>query len=316
MLVSVIVPIFNEEDALSDFHARMTDALDGAGFEFEVIFVNDGSTDGSGRKLAALAGRDPRFKVIELRRNYGQTAAMVAGFDFAAGRIIVPMDGDLQNDPKDIPRLVAKLEEGFDVCSGWRRDRKDGWLRSLLSRVANRVISAATGVRLHDYGCTLKAYRREVITGIRLYGEMHRFIPIHARWQGARITEIPVDHHPRTTGSSKYGMERIFKVFLDLLLLVVYSTLANKPLYLFGGFGLMNVLCSFAGFALMIYFKFWGGKSFVETPLPQLVILFFLVGVISILLGFLAEILIRTYHESQGKPIYDIEQTRNIDPPG
>lgn len=313
MLVSVIVPIFNEEDALSGFHEKMTEALDDAGFDFEVILVNDGSIDGSRRALEQMAGRDGRFKVIELRRNYGQTAAMSAGFDFAAGEIVVAMDGDLQNDPKDIPRLVAKIEEGYDLCSGWRRDRKDGWLRRMLSRGANRLISMATGVRLHDYGCTLKAYRRKIISGIRLYGEMHRFIPIHARWQGARITEIPVDHHPRTAGRSKYGMERIFKVFLDLLLLVVYSTLASKPLYLFGGFGLANVLCSFAGFALMLYYKFWGGKSFVETPLPQLVVLFFLVGVISILLGFLAEILIRTYHESQGKPIYDIENTRNIE---
>ncbi len=313
MLVSVIVPIFNEEDALSGFHEKMTEALDDAGFDFEVILVNDGSIDGSRRALEQMAGRDGRFKVIELRRNYGQTAAMSAGFDFAAGEIVVAMDGDLQNDPKDIPRLVAKIEEGYDLCSGWRRDRKDGWLRRMLSRGANRLISMATGVRLHDYGCTLKAYRRKIISGIRLYGEMHRFIPIHARWQGARITEIPVDHHPRTAGRSNYGMERIFKVFLDLLLLVVYSTLASKPLYLFGGFGLANVLCSFAGFALMLYYKFWGGKSFVETPLPQLVVLFFLVGVISILLGFLAEILIRTYHESQGKPIYDIENTRNIE---
>lgn len=313
MMVSIIVPIYEEEKNIDDIHDRLIEALGRADFSYEVIFVDDGSTDGSAEKLEELTKRDVRFKLVALRRNYGQTAAMMAGFDHASGDVFVAMDGDLQNDPKDIARLVAKIREGYDVVSGWRRDRKDKPVRRLLSRCANFLISFSTGVQLHDFGCTLKAYRKEIISSIRLYGEMHRFIPIHAKWQGARIAEIPVSHHYRRHGRSKYGMERIFKVMLDLMLVLSFSTLANKPLYIFGGFGLANVALSMFGFCLMLYYKFWGGKSFVETPLPQLVVLFFLVGILSILLGFLAEILIRTYYESQEKPIYAVEKTRNLE---
>jgi glycosyltransferase involved in cell wall biosynthesis len=224
------------------------------------------------------------------------------------------MDCDMQNDPEDIPKLVAKLEEGFDVCSGWRKFRKDNaFTRRMPSWVANKLISLISGVKLHDYGCTLKAYKKEVVEGIKLYGEMHRFIPIYAKWQGARITEIPVRHHPRIHGRSKYGMERVFKVTLDLLLVMFFSTLSTKPIYIFGGFGFVSVVFSIFSFFLMIYYKFWGGKTFVETPLPQLVVLFFLVGFISILMGFLAEILMRTYYESQGKSVYTIKEVYGLE---
>ncbi|MBF0452040.1 MAG: hypothetical protein HQK75_15160 [Candidatus Magnetomorum sp.] len=213
----------------------------------------------------------------------------------------------------DIPALVSQIQKGFDVCSGWRKDRKDSkFWRILPSQIANRLISLISGVKLHDYGCTLKAYRNHIIKGIRLYGEMHRFIPIYAHWEGARITEIPVSHAPRTCGSSNYGLERTFKVVLDLLVLMFFVTIFNKPIYVFGGFGIANIFLSFSTFFVMIYYKFWGGKSFIETPLPLLVVLFFLMGFISILMGFIAEILMRTYYESQSKSVYLIKKTWNL----
>jgi len=314
MLISIVVPIFNEEDNINRFYEKITESLKGTDLSYEVIIVNDGSTDSSGSKLKDIVRNDSRFKLIELRRNYGQTAAMMAGFDFASGPVIVSMDCDMQNDPEDIPKLVAKLNEGYDVCSGWRKFRKDHIItRKIPSWIANKLISSISGVKLHDYGCTLKAYKREVIEGIKLYGEMHRFIPIYAKWQGARITEIPVQHYPRIHGKSKYGMERIFKVILDLLLVMFFSTLSTKPIYIFGGFGFINVILSLLSFCLMLYYKFWGAKTFVETPLPQLVVLFFLVGFISILMGFLAEILMRTYYESQGKTVYSIKEMYNLE---
>ena len=313
MLISIIIPVFNEEENITSLHSGIVEALDAAKLNFEVIIVNDGSTDSSEKKLEALAQEDKRFKVITLRRNFGQTASMMAGFNFASGDVIVPMDGDLQNDPSDIPRLVAKVEEGYDVCSGWRKDRKDNFFkRTIPSLIANKLISRFSGVKLHDYGCSLKAYKKEIIRDIKLYGEMHRFIPVHASWQGAKITELPVTHHPRTHGKSKYGIERTFKVILDLLFVVLFITLSNKPLYIFGGFGFFNFLMSFFSFFVMIYFKYFGDKSFIQTPLPQLTVLFFLMGFISILMGFIAEILIRTYYESQGKPTYSIKSSLNI----
>jgi len=314
MLVSIVIPIFNEEESIGLLYEKVTKALDRADFSFEVILVNDGSTDASDEKLRELAQQDERFKIITLRRNFGQTSAMMAGFDFASGEIIVPMDGDLQNDPGDIPKLVAKIKEGYDVCSGWRENRKDRTItRKIPSWIANRLISKVSGVKLHDYGCTLKAYRSEVIKGVRLYGEMHRFIPIHARWQGAKITEIPVRHHPRTSGKSKYGMERTLKVILDLMVLMFFLTLSNKPIYIFGSFGFLNIVMAFLSFFLMIYYKYSGHATFIQTPLPQLAVLFFLMGFISILMGFLAEILMRTYYESQNKPTYLIRETINLE---
>ena len=315
MRISIVIPIYNESKNIRMIYERIKASMDDSKYVYEVILVNDGSTDSSEDELNNIAGLDKRFKVIHLRRNFGQTAAMMAGFDFASGEVIVPMDGDLQNDPHDIPRLIEKIEEGYDVCSGWRMHRRDNRLkRNFPSWVANRLISMVSGVKLHDYGCSLKAYRSEIIKDVKLYGEMHRFIPIYARWQGAKIAEIPVNHNPRVHGKSKYGLERTFKVFLDLIFLMSFMTLSNKPIYIFGGVGIINMVLAFLSFSLMVYFKFWGGKSFIETPLPQLVVLFVIMGFISILMGFIAELLVRTYYESQGKPVYAIKESRNLEP--
>jgi len=314
MLISIVIPIYNEENNINLFYDKIIENLDKADFSFEVIIVNDGSTDSSEEKLKKLAQKDERFKLILFRRNFGQTATMMAGFDFSSGDIIIPMDGDLQNDPKDIPRLVDKIKEGYDVCSGWRKNRKDSILtRNFPSWIANKVISKISGVKLNDYGCTLKAYKREIIKGIKLYGEMHRFIPIYASWQGASITEIPVEHHQRAFGESKYGLERTFKVILDFMLLMFFLTLSNKPIYIFGSFGFFNIIMALLSFVLMVYYKYTGQASFIQTPLPQVVILFFLMGFISILMGFIAEILMRTYYESQGKSIYAIKEVYNLE---
>lgn len=306
--LSVIVPIYNERDSIPELCRRIREVLTPEAITYEVILVNDGSTDGSRTVLDEAVRPLPEFRVIHLRRNFGQTAAMMAGLDAAEGEIIVPLDGDLQNDPADIPRLIAELEKGYDVCSGWRRDRQDDTLRRVIpSKAANWLISVISGVHLNDYGCTLKAYRRAVIKDVRLYGEMHRFIPIYATWQGARVTELPVTHHPRKHGSSKYGLERIIKVILDLIVVKFLADYSQKPIYVFGGFGLLSIAGSFAAFGAMIYYKFWGGKTFVETPLPSLVIMLFLMGFVAILMGLLAELVMRTYYESQGKRIYQID---------
>jgi glycosyltransferase involved in cell wall biosynthesis len=279
-----------------------------------VIFVNDGSTDNSAEILEQLAAENPAIKLVHFRRNFGQTAAMMAGLDFSSGDVIVPIDADLQNDPKDIPLLLEKLDEGYDLVSGWRKDRKDSKIsRNFPSWVANKLISRISGVRLHDYGCTLKAYRRSIIEDVRLYGEMHRFLPIYASWAGARTTELAVNHNAREQGTSKYGLERIFKVPLDLIVVKFLSDYSQKPIYVFGGFGLFSHLLALITFAVMIYYKFWGGKTFIETPLPMVVVLFVLMGFISMLLGLIAELVVRTYHESQDKSTYIVRTMTNLD---
>lgn len=312
-MLSVVVPVFNEEECLGPLHERLAKVLAGLGTPYEILFVNDGSSDASEARLAELAGRDAHVRVINLRRNYGQTAALMAGFDFARGAVIVPMDGDLQNEPEDIPRLIAKLDEGYDVVSGWRKDRHDGMQRGLLSRVANRIVSWIAGVPLHDYGCTLKAYRREVLEGVRLYGEMHRFIPVYASWQGARVTELQVNHAPRRFGRSKYGFERVFKVVLDLVVIKFLAGYANKPIYVFGGFGVASLVVSLVAGLYAVYLKFFAGISFVNTPLPLLVALTFLTGITSILMGLLAELIMRTWYEAQGKPVYRVKSAHNTE---
>ncbi|MBL0141889.1 MAG: glycosyltransferase family 2 protein [Betaproteobacteria bacterium] len=313
-MISVVIPIFNEADNIPLLYDKLAAELPGLGREFEVILVNDGSTDGSTERLAEVAGRDPRFKVINLRKNFGQTAAMMAGIDHARGDIIVPMDGDLQNDPADIRRLLDKLEEGYEVVSGWRKDRQDGELkRNLPSRIANRLISAISGVHLHDYGCSLKAYHKDVIKGVKLYGEMHRFIPIYASWHGARVAEIPVAHHPRMHGASKYGLERVAKVVLDLIVVKFLSKYATKPIYVFGGFGLVSILISVVAGAYAIFLKLFEGVAFILTPLPLLVVMSFITGVMSILMGLMAELVMRTYYESQGKSVYLVRDTLNLE---
>ncbi len=310
--LSIIIPLYNEEDNIDPLHARLAEVLGTMNTPYEIIMVDDGSRDGTAARLRELAQRDPRVKVIHLRRNFGQTPAMMAGIDAAEGDILIPMDGDLQNDPADIPRLLAKLAEGYDVVSGWRKDRQDHPLkRNLPSKVANFVISKISGVHLHDYGCSLKAYRKQIIKDVKLYGEMHRFIPIYATWQGAKVTEVGVTHHPRVHGVSKYGIDRTIKVILDLIVVKFLDTFAQKPMHLFGGFGLVSVFVAFLMFLLMLYLKIFADKSFIATPLPLVVTLFFLMGFMSIFMGLIAEILMRTYHESQNKPTYIVDKTRN-----
>jgi glycosyltransferase involved in cell wall biosynthesis len=287
-----------------------------------VIAVEDGSRDGTFVALSRFALRQPALRVIRFRRNFGQTAAMSAGIEAARGSVIVPMDGDLQNDPADVGRLLAKLDgqpspsgaqaERFDVVSGWRKNRQETqWGRKLPSRVANWLISALSGVRLHDYGCSIKAYRREVLQDVRLYGEMHRFIPIYASWQGAKVAEMVVNHRARRAGTSKYGLGRTGKVLLDLLVVKFLASFATKPIYLFGGFGLASVFCSGIAFLWALGYKVTGLKDFVETPLPLLAVLFALVGILSLLMGLLAELVIRTYYESQNKRPYLIAEELN-----
>lgn len=305
--ITVTVPIYNEAENIPILYRRIVEALDALQLSWEVVFVNDGSRDGSAELLDGIAADDGRVIVVHFPRNYGQTAAMMAGMDHASGAIIVPMDGDLQNDPADIQHLLAKLDEGFDVVSGWRKDRQDHAIkRNLPSRIANTLISRVSGVHLHDYGCSLKAYRRDALDGVKLYGEMHRFVPIYAAWNGARVGEIPVQHHPRLHGESKYGLERIFKVVLDLLVVKFLFRYASKPIYLFGGFGLFSILCAIVAGLWALGLKVFAGTSLILTPLPLVAVFLGAVGVLSILMGLLAEMLNRTYHESQSKAVYRV----------
>ena len=314
--LSIIVPVYNEEQSLPELYVQLVAAMSSYGRTWEVIFIDDGSTDGSAAFLDRLAAQDERVRVVFLRRNYGQTAAMMAGIDHASGDILVPMDSDLQNDPADIPLLVARLEEGYDVVSGWRYDRQDDAIRRKLpSWLANVLISRVSGVHLHDYGCTLKAYRRAVIKDVKLYGEMHRFVPIYASWLGARVAELQVRHHPRRFGRSKYGLDRILKVSLDLILVKFLARYATKPIHIFGAFGALFLLISLAAAVYALYLKVIQGASFIETPLPLLSMMGFMTGVMSILMGLLAELIMRTYYESQAKPTYLVRSTRNLAAP-
>jgi glycosyltransferase involved in cell wall biosynthesis len=305
--ITVTIPLYNEAENIPLLYQRVSAAMDALGRSWELILVNDGSRDSSAGILDEIAARDQRVTVVHFRRNYGQTAAFMAGLDYARGRIIVPMDGDLQNDPADIGNLLSKLDEGYDVVSGWRKDRKDNPMkRNLPSRIANSIISRVSGVPLHDYGCSLKAYRRDVLEGVKLYGEMHRFVPIYASWNGARVAEMEVTHHPRLHGESKYGLERVFKVVLDLLVVKFLFRYASKPIYLFGGFGMLSIILgAFTGIWALVL-KLFFGVSLIQTPLPTLAIFLIAIGVLSVLMGLLAEMLNRTYHESQGKAVYRI----------
>jgi glycosyltransferase involved in cell wall biosynthesis len=312
--LTVVVPIYNEEESIPLLLEALTVQLDGLRDSYEIIAVNDGSRDASQDVLEAAAKRYPRLKVINFRRNSGQTAALMAGIDHASGEVIITIDADLQNDPQDIPLMLAKLAEGYDVVSGWRQFRQDARIRrNLVSRIANRVISRISGVRLHDYGCTLKAYRKEVLQGMRLYGEMHRFVPIYASWMGARVVEVPVSHHARRFGSSKYGLGRIIKVILDLLVVKFFSGYLAKPIYVFGGVATVFLMISAVAFAGMLYLKFVEGIYMIQTPLPVLSAMLFVLAVVVLLMGVLAEILVRTYFESQGRMPYYIRDTINFD---
>ena len=307
--ISVFLPVYNEEPNLLPLHAKLDQALTGLGRSAEIIYVDDGSTDGSLRVLREVAERDERVRVVALKRNYGQTAAMAAGIDAAHGEVLIPMDADLQNDPADIIRLLDKLDEGYDVVSGWRKNRQDKLItRKIPSQIANRLISWIGGVPLHDYGCSLKAYRREALQDVRLYGEMHRFIPIYASWVGARVSEIPVEHHARTMGKSKYGLSRTLKVVFDLMTIKFMASYQTKPIYVFGSFGMLAFFVSVAAGLYAIFLKFFHKADFVQTPLPILAVVMFAVGIQFLLMGLLAEMLVRTYHESQEKSIYAVRE--------
>lgn len=307
-----MVPVYNELDNLEPLHGQLTEALTGRAYE--LIFVDDGSTDGSLERLETIVERDSEHsRLIEFRRNFGQTAAIAAGIDHTRGEVIVLIDADLQNDPRDIPALLEKIDEGYDLVSGWRKDRKDPFLtRRLPSMVANWLISVVTDVRLHDYGCTLKAYRREVLEGFRLYGEMHRFIPAFAGSVGARIVEMPVRHHPRRHGHTKYGLGRTLKVVLDLFTVKFLMSYSNKPIYLFGGAGILLIMPSALILLFLMVRRLALGTSVLASPLFGTSTMFMILGFQSILMGLIAELLVRTYHESQAKPTYTI---RKVLPP-
>ena len=313
--LSVVVPVFNELESLEILHQQIKTVLISLARTYEIIYVDDGSTDGSSSKLQELAEADNTVVVIQLRRNFGQTAALSAGIDYARGEVVVCQDADLQNDPEDIPRLLAKLDEGYDLVSGWRKDRQDHWLwRKTTSTLANWIISRVVDFKLHDIGCTLKAYRRELLNHIRLYGQMHRFIPALALQVGAKVAEIPVNHKPRLYGRSKYGLGRTFSVILDLLTIKFLGNFTSNPLRVFGGSGLVLMGLSFLVGMIMLFQKFYYDLSLIQTPLLLLSAMLFILGFFCVLQGFTAELLIRTYHESQGKPTYIIRQIYRSSP--
>lgn len=305
--ISIVVPCYNEEGALDELYQNIKSWCKSQNRTYEILLVNDGSKDKTDEILNKIATADKHVKPIHFVRNYGQTAAMMAGIDHALGEVIILMDGDGQNDPSDIGRLLEKIDEGFDVVSGWRKDRQDKTIsRKLPSWIANRLISWFSGVRLNDYGCSLKAYRSSVIKGVNLYGEMHRFIPIYASWFGAKVTEIPVKHHARTTGTSKYGINRTLKVILDLFVVKFLHGYMTKPIYIIGGFGLASMGAGLLSFVYATYLKFWCNISYIQTPLPLFSSISFLLGILSILIGLVSEVLMRTYYESQKKKPYHI----------
>ena len=312
MRYSIVVPVFNEADNVQPLYQEVAAAFD-ATDEWELIFIDDGSLDGTYEQLAGLAKQDQRIKVIKLRRNFGQTAAMMAGFDAAQGEIVLPMDGDLQNDPADICRLVAKLEEGFDIVSGWRKERKDRFFsRKLPSLLANRLISSMTSVHINDYGCTLKAYRREILNDVKIYGEMHRFVPALAHLVGARVTEIPVNHRPRLAGKTKYGLGRTLRVVLDLMTVKFLLKYSTRPMQLFGKWGAGAIVLGLLSGATTLFMKFFDGLSMNRNPLLVLTAFLLFAGVQFFALGLLGELVTRTYHEVQAKPIYSVRNRLNF----
>lgn len=305
--LSVVIPVFNEAYSLEPLHGEIGHAL--ADFNHEILYVDDGSTDNSFSVLTDIQKNSKNVRVIRFRRNFGQTAAMSAGFKYARGKIIIPMDADGQNDPADIPKLVAKLEEGYDIVSGWRKERKDNAVtRTLPSRMANWMIGRITGIRLHDYGCTLKAYRAESLKQIRLYGEMHRFIPALARWGGEKVVEMVVNHRPRTTGQTKYGLSRTFKVILDLITIKFLASFSTKPIHIFGGLGVLCFLGSILSGITVLGMKIVTNYSMNRNPLLMISLMLMIASIQLIMMGLLAEIMVRTYHESQDRPTYLIEK--------
>lgn len=316
MKVSIVLPVYNEARGLPEVAQRIREVFEQQDYDYEIIFVNDGSRDESGAVLNQLAKDNPKIKIIHFTRNFGQTPALAAGIDHATGEIIVPMDSDLENHPEDIPKMIEKMNEGYDIVSGWRRDRWQGqaFTRRIPSDAASWLISAISGLKLHDHGSTLKAYRGDMLKGIRLYGDMHRFMAAYLSWQGARVAEIPINYSPRKYGKSNYGLNRVFKVILDLVTLRFLTRFFHKPMHFFGGVGLISIFLGLVAAVFAIYFKFStvNQKDFISTPLPVIMALFFIVGVLFILMGLLAEILVRTYHESQDKKTSEVKEKINF----
>jgi len=307
--LSVIVLVYNELESIAPMHEELMGVLETLDLSYEVLYIDDGSRDGSSERLGQLAARDRHVRVVSFRRNFGQTAAVQAGIDHSRGEVLIFMDGDMQNDPHDIPRLMGKIDEGYDVVSGWRKDRQDEAARVLPSKIANWIIARVTGVRLNDFGCTLKAYQREVIQDVKLYGEMHRFIPVYASWVGARITELTVNHRPRVYGHSKYSLARTSRVMLDLITVKLLGSYSTKPIYFFGfaAFGLWALALVFA--AIVLIQKILPPYPYAHNnPLLLLSVFLAIVGVQFILMGLLAELSIRTYHESQAKTTYVVRE--------
>jgi glycosyltransferase involved in cell wall biosynthesis len=313
--VSVVLPVLNERDNLEPLHARLTAALKPLGRAYEIVYVDDGSSDGSWDVLRTLAAADSSVRLVRLRKNFGQTPALSAGFAHSRYSILVTLDADLQNDPRDIPRLLEALGDSYDVVSGWRRHRNDLWLsRRLPSNMANFLIRKVSGVPLHDFGCTLKAYRREVIQDVSLYGDMHRFLPVLAAWVGGRVTEMEVTHHPRTHGVSKYGLTRIYKVLVDLMTLKFIGDFSSRPNYVFGGFGLLNLALGILAFAVVAY-RVLVLRHLEATPLVFLMVLFSITGILSLFIGFLADIIIRGFYDPKRKPTYYVRESVGVDQP-
>lgn len=316
-LVSIIVPVYNEEENAEQMYTELAMMAEKGGLRCEFIFVDDGSSDRTVPLLSAVASKDSRVRLVTLRRNFGQTAAMAAGIDFAQGDLMVTLDGDLQNDPAEIPRMIAKLDEGYDLVAGWRKDRKDKMLsRRLPSMLANRLISKTTNVRLHDYGCSLKVFRAEVARGLQLYGEMHRFIPALAAQNGVTIAEIPVNHRARTAGTSKYGISRTFRVLLDLLTVQFFLTFSTRPLHMFGAMGFVAGGLGSALFLWLAVEKFLMGMPIGNRPALMIGVMLVLIGFQFICFGLLAEVMVRTYHESQNKKIYAVRDVIEFGPDG
>ncbi len=307
--ISIVIPLYNEEESIDELYRQITEALHDYGATYEVIVIDDGSTDASYAKLKAIYEQDDHWRIVQLRRNFGQTAGFAAGFDLARGEVVFTIDADLQNDPADIPLLMEKINEGYDIVSGWRVDRKDTFFsRRLPSIIANRLISRSTGVHLHDYGCSLKAYRSEVVKNTHLYGELHRFVPAVASWMGVRVAEVPVNHRAREFGTSKYGITRTFRVILDLITVYFLLSYGTRPIHVFGGIGMLS---SFAGVLIGFYLtlvKFIEGQDIGNRPLLMLSVLLIMIGVQMIAMGLLGEMVVRTYYESQNKPIYYVRE--------
>lgn len=313
LALSVVVPIYNEAENLAPLQAELTEVLAALGQTYEILYVDDGSSDGSDAILRGIQQEDAHVGIVRFTRNYGQTAALVAGFDHASGAVIATLDGDRQNDPRDLPALLQRLDEGYDMVTGWRTPREDPWLsRRLPSHLANSLIGWITGVRLHDYGCTLKVMRRDLVRGLRLYGEMHRFIPALASDLGARIIEVPVHHRRRAAGTSKYGLSRTIRVVLDLITVKFLSSYSTRPIQVFGVFGLLSTLAGLAITGILGFERIFLGVELANRPLVLLGILLTLMGFQFITMGLLGELMVRTYHESQGKPVYRTAETLGV----